>query len=50
MENLFHVECNSVDDLMAVLEEGEVSHFCIPGIYVFLPQLPLSTLCIHVLA
>ena len=35
VENLFHVECNSVDDLMAVLEEGEVSHFCIPGIYVF---------------
>ena len=23
VENLFHVECESVDDLMAVLEEGK---------------------------
>ncbi len=28
VENLFTVQCESIDDLMAVLDEGELRHFC----------------------
>lgn len=48
VENLFVAECESVDDLMAVLEEGQLSSL---STYPHLPQnplLPKSPLLINV--
>ena len=29
VENLFHVECESIEDLFAVLEEGTLTHYLV---------------------